>query len=133
MANHQHLRQVLINLVNNAIKFTDKGSVNLRVFRVGGDEQHPRIRFEVLDTGVGMPAEFLNTIFDDFTQAEHKTNRNYGGTGLGNRYFKGTGGIDGWVSSGHGSQANLAKDRHSGSNCRLKPCPTVSEALPTIT
>ena len=80
---HQHLRQVLINLVNNAIKFTDEGSVNLRVFPVGGDDDRPRIRFEVVDTGVGMPEEFLATIFDDFTQAEHQSNRNYGGTGLG--------------------------------------------------
>jgi two-component system sensor histidine kinase RpfC len=80
---HQHLRQVLINLVNNAIKFTDEGSVNLRVFRVSGDDQRPLIRFEVVDTGVGMPAEFLHTIFDDFTQAAHKSNRSYGGTGLG--------------------------------------------------
>jgi two-component system sensor histidine kinase RpfC len=80
---HQHLRQVLINLVNNAIKFTDEGSVSLRVFRVGGDDAKPRIRFEVVDTGVGMPEEFLATIFDDFTQAHHKSERSYGGTGLG--------------------------------------------------
>ncbi len=48
----------------------------------------PIIRFEVIDTGVGMPAEFLKTIFDDFTQAEHKSNRNYGGTGLGTAISK---------------------------------------------
>jgi len=80
---HQHLRQVLINLVNNSIKFTDEGSVSLRVFRIGGDDANPRIRFEVVDTGVGMPAGFLETIFDDFTQAQHKAGRSYGGTGLG--------------------------------------------------
>jgi two-component system sensor histidine kinase RpfC len=85
---HQHLRQVLINLVNNAIKFTDEGSVTLRVFPVGGDEVRPRIRFEVIDTGVGMPAQFLETIFNDFTQAEHKSNRSYGGTGLGTAISK---------------------------------------------
>ena len=85
---HQHLRQVLINLVNNAIKFTDEGSVNLRVYRVGGDDANPRIRFEVVDTGVGMPAEFLEKIFDDFTQAQHKSDRSYGGTGLGTAISK---------------------------------------------
>jgi two-component system sensor histidine kinase RpfC len=85
---HQHLRQVLVNLVNNAIKFTDEGSVNLRVFRVGGDDASPRIRFEVIDTGVGVPAEFLETIFDDFTQARHKSDRSYGGTGLGTAISK---------------------------------------------
>lgn len=85
---HQHLRQVLINLVNNAIKFTDEGSVNLRVFRVGGSDSNPRIRFEVTDTGVGIPAESLGTIFEDFTQAEHSTSRSYGGTGLGTAICK---------------------------------------------
>jgi two-component system sensor histidine kinase RpfC len=85
---HQHLRQVLINLVNNSIKFTDEGSVTLRVFRVGGDDTNPRIRFEVVDTGVGMSAEFLETIFDDFTQAQHASGRSYGGTGLGTAISK---------------------------------------------
>jgi two-component system sensor histidine kinase RpfC len=85
---HQHLRQVLINLVNNAIKFTDEGSVNLRVFRVGGSDSNPRIRFEVKDTGVGIPAESLDTIFDDFTQAEQSSIRSYGGTGLGTAISK---------------------------------------------
>lgn len=85
---HQHLRQVLINLVNNAIKFTDEGSVNLRVFRVGGSDSNPRIRFEVTDTGVGIPADSLDTIFDDFTQAEQSSIRSYGGTGLGTAISK---------------------------------------------
>ena len=80
---HQHIRQVLVNLVNNAIKFTDDGSVNLRVFRKGGSDSKPRIRFEIIDTGIGIPAESLSTIFNDFTQAEHKSGRGFGGTGLG--------------------------------------------------
>ncbi len=79
----QHIRQVLINLVNNAIKFTDDGSVNLRVFRIGGSDRKPRIRFEVTDTGVGISEEYLKTIFDNFTQAEQRSSRRYGGTGLG--------------------------------------------------
>jgi len=85
---HQHLRQVLINLVNNAIKFTDEGSVNLHVYRKGGTETSPLIRFEVVDTGIGMPPESLDTIFDDFTQADKKSTRNYGGTGLGTAISK---------------------------------------------
>jgi two-component system sensor histidine kinase RpfC len=85
---HQHVRQVLINLVNNAIKFTDEGSVNLHVYRKGGTETSPLIRFEVVDTGIGMPPESLDTIFDDFTQAEKKSTRNYGGTGLGTAISK---------------------------------------------
>ncbi len=80
---HQHIRQVLVNLVNNAIKFTDDGSVNLRVYRKGGSESKPRIRFEVIDTGIGIPAKSLPKIFEDFTQAEQSSSRSYGGTGLG--------------------------------------------------
>ncbi|MDJ0776334.1 MAG: ATP-binding protein [Gammaproteobacteria bacterium] len=83
MGDKQHLRQVLINLVNNAIKFTEEGRVNLRVFRAGGSEETPLIRFEIHDTGVGIPADALPRIFDDFTQAEQAANRSYGGTGLG--------------------------------------------------
>ncbi|MBT8436014.1 MAG: response regulator [Gammaproteobacteria bacterium] len=85
---HQHLRQVLINLVNNAIKFTDEGSVNLRVFRVAGSDTSPRIRFEVTDTGIGIPADSVDTIFEDFTQAEQSSSRSYGGTGLGTAICK---------------------------------------------
>ena len=85
---HQHLRQVLINLVNNAIKFTDEGSVNLHVYRKGGPETKPRIRFDIVDTGIGMPPESLDTIFDDFTQAEKKSTRTFAGTGLGTAISK---------------------------------------------
>ena len=79
----QHLRQVLINLINNAIKFTEEGSVTLAVRRVGGDDNYPRIRFEVTDTGIGIAAENLDKIFDDFTQAESSIRASFGGTGLG--------------------------------------------------
>ncbi|MCZ6487297.1 MAG: ATP-binding protein [Gammaproteobacteria bacterium] len=85
---HQHLRQVLINLVNNAIKFTDEGSVNLHVYRKGGPETKPRIRFDIVDTGIGMPPESLDTIFDNFTQAEKKSTRTFAGTGLGTAISK---------------------------------------------
>jgi two-component system sensor histidine kinase RpfC len=84
----QHLRQVLINLVNNAIKFTDKGSVILSVRLVGGSESTPRIRFEITDTGIGIAEESLDKIFDDFTQADSSTSRSFGGTGLGTTISK---------------------------------------------
>ncbi|HKJ50569.1 MAG TPA: ATP-binding protein [Gammaproteobacteria bacterium] len=85
---HQHMRQVLINLVNNAIKFTDEGSVNLKVFRKEGLDDRPVIRFEIRDTGIGIPAESLPTIFEDFTQARQSSSRSYGGTGLGTTISK---------------------------------------------
>ena len=84
----QHLRQVLINLVSNAIKFTDKGSVILSVRLVGGTESTPRIRFEITDTGIGIAEESLDRIFEDFTQADTGINRSFGGTGLGTTISK---------------------------------------------
>lgn len=85
---HQHLRQVLINLVNNAIKFTDDGSVTLKVFKMEGPDDEPVIRFEIRDTGIGIPEDSLPTIFEDFTQAKQNSNRSYGGTGLGTTISK---------------------------------------------
>jgi two-component system sensor histidine kinase RpfC len=85
---HQHIRQVLINLVNNALKFTDKGHVNLNVRRSGGTEDKPIVLFEISDTGIGIAEEYLDIIFDDFTQAKSGNNRSSGGTGLGTAISK---------------------------------------------
>jgi two-component system, sensor histidine kinase and response regulator len=77
------LRQILINLVNNAIKFTEKGEVLVRVSLV---EQHdPRLTlcFEVIDTGIGIPQDRTGILFLPFSQADASTTRRYGGTGLG--------------------------------------------------
>jgi two-component system, sensor histidine kinase and response regulator len=74
------LRQVLINLIGNAIKFTDIGEI---VVRVSLAADRSRIRFEVQDTGPGVPAELQESIFDAFTQADAYTTRQHGGTGLG--------------------------------------------------
>lgn len=73
------LRQVMINLVNNSIKFTDSGSVSLRVDEVAGDQ----VRIAVKDTGIGIPPDQLETIFMEFSQVDTTTTRKVGGTGLG--------------------------------------------------
>jgi signal transduction histidine kinase/DNA-binding response OmpR family regulator len=78
------LRQVLVNLVGNAVKFTERGEVVVTVSRVAsdtGDRQH--IQFEVADSGIGIPADKQKVIFDAFSQADGTTTRRYGGTGLG--------------------------------------------------
>ncbi len=79
----QHLRQVLINLVGNAIKFTEKGTIEIRVTPVVEEAGSVTARFEVIDTGVGIPPEVRNRVFDSFTQADETTTRRFGGTGLG--------------------------------------------------
>ncbi|MEO8027194.1 MAG: PAS domain S-box protein [Bryobacteraceae bacterium] len=78
------LRQVLLNLVGNALKFTERGSVTLEVLRRGTDDSGSiRLRFAVRDTGIGIPADKQEVIFEPFTQADGSTTRKYGGTGLG--------------------------------------------------
>jgi signal transduction histidine kinase/CheY-like chemotaxis protein len=72
------LRQVLSNLLGNAVKFTERGTVGLRVERAGA-----AVRFVVHDTGIGIPRERQAAVFDAFTQADESTTRRYGGTGLG--------------------------------------------------
>ncbi|MZP28160.1 response regulator [Heliobacterium undosum] len=77
------LRQVLFNLLDNAVKFTEKGSVILTIGCERGDEGETVIRFDVADTGIGISAEAQACLFSPFTQADSSTTRRYGGTGLG--------------------------------------------------
>ena len=77
------LSQVLINLVGNAIKFTDKGQVSIRADMLPGDHEQGILRFEVSDTGIGISQENQQKIFEAFTQADSSTTKEYGGTGLG--------------------------------------------------
>lgn len=83
MGDPARIKQILLNIINNAIKFTDSGSVNIeaRVIGITGPVHH--LLLKVTDTGIGMDAEFLENVFDKFAQEEISTARKYGGTGLG--------------------------------------------------
>ena len=83
MGDPDRLRQVLINLANNAIKFTAKGEVVIRVKHDPDDRDPYALRFSVSDTGIGIPQDKLSVIFEAFAQADVSTTRKYGGTGLG--------------------------------------------------
>jgi two-component system sensor histidine kinase RpfC len=84
-----HLQQVLLNLAGNAVKFTDHGSVTLDVSRVSADPVKPRLRFTVIDTGIGISASSRARLFEAFEQADATLSRRYGGTGLGTTIAKG--------------------------------------------
>ena len=140
------LRQCIINLVSNAIKFTEHGFVKLAARRTVKDDK-PFIEFEVADTGIGIPLDKLNILFESFTQADGSTTRKYGGTGLGLAITKQLAGLMGGniiVESnvGKGSTfrlfipANTDKDRqnarevfadnHSSQNSYQTPQPEFS-------
>lgn len=73
------LKQVLLNMISNSSKFTKKGTVSLKISEEGID----MVKFELSDTGIGMTEDQLKNVFEEFTQAETSTSKDYGGTGLG--------------------------------------------------
>lgn len=77
------LTQILLNIVGNAIKFTEKGGITIRVQNIGAERKFTKIKFEIIDTGVGIEPKILDKLFEKFTQADSSISRKYGGTGLG--------------------------------------------------
>ena len=77
------LGQVILNLVNNAIKFTEKGEITLGIHKVADEADGVRLRFDISDTGIGLTGEQCGRLFSAFSQADASTTRKYGGTGLG--------------------------------------------------
>ncbi len=100
------LRQILINLIGNAIKFTDEGEISVQVTTTESISEKGQILFIVKDTGIGIPEDKMSLLFDRFSQIEAERNRRYGGTGLGlaisKRLIEGMGGRI-WVQSKEGS------------------------------
>ena len=77
------LRQILLNLVSNAIKFTAKGKISISISKLPEQDENLQLLFEVRDTGVGIPADKIDRLFQSFSQADASTAKTYGGTGLG--------------------------------------------------
>ena len=105
------LQQVLVNLVSNALKFTQRGGVTVRLALVPGEETpagHVALRFVVQDTGIGIAADKLTTIFEDFSQANTSTTREFGGTGLGLSIARNLVGL-------HGGQLGVRSELGTGS------------------
>ncbi|HEV8540949.1 MAG TPA: ATP-binding protein, partial [Verrucomicrobiae bacterium] len=84
----QRLRQVLLNLLNNAVKFTEKGNVTLHAALVRNSDGWNRLRFTVSDTGIGISDQARKRLFEPFMQSDSSTTRKYGGTGLCLAIFK---------------------------------------------
>lgn len=88
LGDEQHLRQILINLISNAIKFTETGGVKVNVSNLAEDQSSATLRFEVIDTGIGIPEDEQSQIFDNFSQANNIVRQEHGGTGLGTSIAK---------------------------------------------
>ena len=84
----QHIRQVLVNLIGNAIKFTDYGTIEIIITKVSDNNDSTTIRFEIKDTGIGIEKQHLQRIFEDFTQVGRSATHQMGGTGLGTTISK---------------------------------------------
>ena len=113
------LKQILLNLVGNACKFTSSGNVTLSAFKQGDN----RVAFQVTDTGIGMSEEQISRVFDAFSQADNSTTRQYGGTGLGLTITK-------QLAFGMGGNVSVSSELKKGSvfsidfplDCSLESC-----------
>ncbi|MDP5011937.1 MAG: PAS domain S-box protein [Crocinitomicaceae bacterium] len=103
------LNQVLVNLINNAIKFTNEGSVQLKISLLNKSTSSQQIRFEIIDTGIGISSSFNDRIFTDFSQESKEISSKFGGTGLGLA-------ISNKIISNMGSMIQFNSEKLKGSN-----------------
>ncbi|MEW6513927.1 MAG: ATP-binding protein [Pseudomonadota bacterium] len=119
--------QVLLNFASNAVKFTEHGRIDLRVLRAHKNGETTLLRFEVSDTGIGIPPEAQSRLFMSFQQADSSTTRHYGGTGLGLAIAKD-------LAELMGGEVGVASEPGQGSTfwftARLTPCS--ADALPSV-
>lgn len=133
------LRQVLINLIGNALKFTTHGEIKIIVTPVASADDAPRFLFSVQDTGIGIPPEKQRLIFESFTQADSSTTKRYGGTGLGltiSAFLVGLMEGEIWVESivGQGSTFSFTAKfaRHTSAGWVAAPTPLPDAARPAL-
>jgi len=79
----KRIRQVLVNLIGNAVKFTNKGEISIKIEKIYEDKKEVRLKFSIKDTGIGIPKDKINKLFISFSQIDTSPTRKYGGTGLG--------------------------------------------------
>jgi PAS domain S-box-containing protein len=112
------LRQIITNLTGNAIKFTHDGEIVIGVTTEKEDEEEVTLKFYIRDTGIGIPQDMVETIFESFTQADGSTTREYGGTGLGltiSKRFAQLMGGDMWAQSPANGNLPLNQNNHQSS------------------
>ncbi|NRB40845.1 MAG: response regulator [Pseudomonadales bacterium] len=135
MGDKNRIRQILINLLNNAIKFTEQGSVALNISMLKQVDNKAMIEMAVCDTGVGIKKKDSNNIFKDFFQADHSQTRNYGGTGLGLAISQKLaklmqGEITMHSVHGQGSTFTLSLPLMLGKKSLVSPQPSLKKSLP---
>ncbi|MEA5114964.1 MAG: ATP-binding protein [Geobacteraceae bacterium] len=126
------LRQILVNLLGNAVKFTRQGAISISVSAVNEGDSHTLISFEVRDTGIGISPEYTDCIFESFTQGDGATTRKFGGTGLGLSIVKQLvemmdGGISVESTPGKGSVFRFTVRLERAANDEMPPGPRVEE------
>ena len=126
LGDHNRLKQILINLINNAIKFTNEGEIKIHAFKIRDKNNKRALQIDISDTGIGIPQEKTERLFKEFSQVDSSISRKYGGTGLGlaicKKIIDHMGGQI-WVESEEGNGSTFSFTfplKNTGSNKRVK-------------